>query len=191
MKRTRQRGAALVIALVMLAMILLLGSGAASLLVLDEHAARNHRAHQQALLHAQAALDAACDEIALGARVTPAAFPEQGCRADTEGAGLCGPGLRKPEWTLPLLLGDEPGAARYGRFGAHGAALPARYLIERIDAGRDGAAPLYRISATGFGHGGAPAGLQQVVRRQTDAAGTPRCRRLAWRPLPLHKLDQQ
>lgn len=58
-----QRGATLMIALIMLTVILLLGVASASLLMLDERAARNHRAHEQARMAAQAALDDACEQI--------------------------------------------------------------------------------------------------------------------------------
>jgi type IV pilus assembly protein PilX len=192
---TRQRGASLLIALVMLSVILLLGAAGAALLVLDERAARHHRAHGQARLNAEAALEEACAEIALGMRVTASAFPSAQCRADAEGRGLCRAGRSKADGLLQMLSGAAAGAAVYGEFSGRriapeGVAAP-RYLIERIeptspagDGGQDDDA-LYRISAAGFGRGGATAGLQQVVRRQADASGQARCLRLAWRTLPL------
>lgn len=199
----RQGGASLLIALVMLAVILLLGSAGASLLVQDERAARHHRAHDQALVNAEAALEEACAEIALGTRVTADAFPTAQCRIDAAGRGLCQAQDEQPGWRLPLLTGVAPGAAVYGEFSGRriapdGVAAP-RYLIERVRPGTPTPAPesdgksgdqpdagtLYRISAAGFGRGGAMAGLQQVARRQADGSGGARCQRLAWRELPL------
>ncbi|WP_237772439.1 pilus assembly PilX family protein [Herbaspirillum robiniae] len=184
----RQRGATLVISLVMLAVILLLGTAAASLLVLDERAARNHRAHQQARLAAQAALDDACEEIRLGARIDDAAFPrEEGCRTDAEGRGLCTGKPTHAGWRAAQLAGAEPGSAAYGDFtGArppgNGAAAP-RYLIERVPGGRE---TLYRASAIGFGPNAAVARMQGVAVRRGDEAGSARCVWLSWRALSTH-----
>ncbi|MBP0597608.1 pilus assembly protein [Herbaspirillum sp. LeCh32-8] len=202
----KQQGAALVIALVMLAVILLLGTATASLLALDEHAGRNHRAHLHAMLAAQAALDDACEDIRGGVRVTPAAFPgEPGCRSDAAGLGLCRAAQKERVWEPRQLTADGAGAATYGEFTGRRLRLydvaPPRYLIELLPApasteagNKDDASgdnpddkqvALYRISAAGFGPGQARAGLQAVVRRQTIAGGQVECRRLAWRPLPL------
>jgi type IV pilus assembly protein PilX len=203
----RQRGATLMIALVMLAVILLLGTASASLLVLDEHAARSHRAHAQALLAAQAALDDACEEIRRGARVLPAAFPRDiGCHADAEGRILCLGEAEHAAWKPAQLSGAAPGAAGYGEWtGRRAPALeggpPApRYLIELLAASKakttettkaaDGdaeAGRLYRISALGFGAGGAQAALQSIVRQRADAAGRMQCHTLGWRALSLNR----
>lgn len=187
-----QRGATLMIALIMLAVILLLGTASASLLVLDEHAARNHRAHAQALLAAQAALDDACEEVRRATRVSAAAFPAAGCRADNEGLGLCRAKAEAASWTPQQLSGAQPGAAVHGQFtGRRMPAVddvaPPRYVIELLAGGNRETGALYRISAIGSGRGGAQAGLQGIVRRRTqdDGESQAQCRWLAWRRLSL------
>lgn len=198
--QSRQRGAALVIALVMLSVILLLGTATVSILMLDEHAARNHQAHLYAMIAAQAALDEACDEISRGVRVAEAAFPATpGCHTDAQGRGLCRTGAANGiAWNTRQLTDTGAGAATYGEFSGRNMRLhdvaPARYLIELLEqtpaAGQSGngnAGTLYRINAAGFGTGQAQAGLQAVVRRQSTPGNQAECLRLAWRTLPLTK----
>ncbi|MBB5391484.1 MULTISPECIES: PilX N-terminal domain-containing pilus assembly protein [unclassified Herbaspirillum] len=194
---SRQHGATLMIALIMLAVILLLGIASASLLMLDERAARNHRAHEQARIAAQAALDDACEEIRRGIRIDAAhAFPaEHGCHTDRERLGLCLGSAHVAGWQSAQLTGAAAGSASYGQFTGNlppnlGDGLPApRYLIELVAGADDTIAPspsplTYRLSAIGFGRDGAQALLQGVVQRRTDAAGKAQCMPLGWRALP-------
>ncbi|KAF1044101.1 MAG: hypothetical protein GAK35_01889 [Herbaspirillum frisingense] len=190
----RQRGATLMIALIMLTAILLLGTASASLLILDEHTARNHRVHVQATLAAQAALDDACEEIRRADRIDAAAFPSTPqCRSDVEGRGLCLGSPERAGWKPEQLSGAEPGSAAYGeftgrRFPSDGDLAAPRYLIEWLASdkpGRPEPAALYRISAIGFGRGGARAGLQAIAQGRSDEAGRTQCIIRAWRPLFL------
>ncbi|WP_050469073.1 pilus assembly PilX family protein [Herbaspirillum chlorophenolicum] len=187
---SRQRGATLMIALIMLAVILLLGIASASLLMLDERAARNHRAHEQARMAAQAALDDACEEIRRGIRTGVAhAFPaKNGCHSDSERLALCLGSAQATGWKFTQLTGAEEGSAIYGQFTGNqppnpGDEIPApRYLIELV-AGTPPATILYRLSAIGFGRDGAQVLLQSIVLRRIDAAGRAQCVPIGWRAL--------
>nr|WP_198982919.1 pilus assembly protein [Herbaspirillum sp. ASV7] len=200
----RQRGATLIIALSLLSVILLLGAASTSLLMLDEHAARNHREHVQAHLAAQAALADACEDLMRVRRITPERFDARtGCLQQAESRGLC---LGQPThsgWQpqqLQQLHGPQAMTAAYGeftgrRFG-HGAGIPApRYLIERLLPGKKAAASssaLYRLLGIGYGRGEAMVALQAVVAwpdadtaYASPSSPPASCPLLAWRPLLL------
>lgn len=197
----RQRGATLIIALSLLSVILLLGAASTSLLMLDEHAARNHREHVQAHLAAQAALADACEDLMRVRRITLERFDgSTGCLQQAESRGLC---LGQPThsgWQPQQLHGPQAMTAAYGeftgrRFG-HGADIPApRYLIERLLPGKKAAASssaLYRLLGIGYGRGEAMVALQAVVAwpdADATSASPPSppasCALLAWRLLFL------
>lgn len=188
---SRQRGATLMIALIMLTVILLLGIASASLLMLDERAARNHRAHEQARMAAQAALDDACEELRSSTRLAAAqAFPaKNGCHTDSERLGLCLGSAEKTGWKFEQLAGAQEGSAHYGQFTGsrppnpdNGIQAP-RYLIELISEKTGSPSSTYRLSAIGFGRDGAQALLQSIVLRRTDTAGQARCIPIGWRAL--------
>ncbi|EOA03867.1 type IV pilus assembly protein PilX [Herbaspirillum frisingense GSF30] len=199
-----QRGATLMIALMLLSLLLLLGAATTSLLLLDERAARNHRDHAQARLAAEATLEDACDDIARVRRIDPAMFASPlECRTDADGLGLC---LGHPErsgWLPAQMVGARATAAAYGQFtgrrlpNSQGSTSP-RYLIESLP-GTAGSpapgmpatapAPVYRLSAVGYGRNGAMVALQAVVRlsdgEASAASAASGCRWLAWRTLYL------
>lgn len=201
MKHTRQRGATLMIALTLLSLILLLGAAATSLLLLSEHAARNHAEHAQAHLAAQAALDDACLDLRQGrAPSEDAAAPEAGCRHDPAGAGWCLGRAHRSDWQSAQLHGAQAISAQYGQFtGRRFPALPGvnppRYLIEQLaDSAAatdttDTTTALYRLNAIGYGRDGAQVALQALVRYPDPHAAPASCRTLAWRTLFLPDLE--
>jgi len=201
MKPTRQRGATLMIALTLLSLILLLGAAATSLLLLSEHAARNHAEHAQAHLAAQAALDDACLDLRQGRTPSKdAAAPETGCRHDPAGAGWCLGRAHRSAWQSAQLHGAQAISAQYGQFtGRRFPALPGvnppRYLIEQLaDSAAatdttDTTTALYRLNAIGYGRDGAQVALQALVRYPDPYAAPASCRTLAWRTLFLPDME--
>ncbi|MFJ3058659.1 PilX N-terminal domain-containing pilus assembly protein [Herbaspirillum sp. NPDC087042] len=202
----RQRGATLMIALCLLSVILLLGAASTSLLMLDEHAARNHREHVQAHLAAQAALADACDDLMRVRRVTLERFDARtGCLHPPESRGLCLGKAAHSGWQPAQLHGPQAMTAAYGeftgrRFGGAPDIPTPRYLIERLLPARKAAASaptLYRLHGIGYGRGEAMVALQAVVAwpdADSDAADPSvpsvpsrpaQCPLLAWRPLFL------
>lgn len=197
----RQRGATLIIALSLLSVILLLGAASTSLLMLDEHAARNHREHAQAHMAAQAALADACEDLMRVRRITLERFDARtGCLQQAKSRGLC---LGKPAhsgWQPQQLHGPQAMTATYGEFTGrhfgHAADIPApRYLIERLLPGKKAAASssaLYRLLGIGYGRGEAMVALQAVVAWPDTDTASPSlppspasCPLLAWRHLFL------
>ncbi|MCA1324868.1 PilX N-terminal domain-containing pilus assembly protein [Herbaspirillum sp. alder98] len=136
-----QQGATLIITLTILVVILLLGASSVRLRSLEEHAARNHQGLLQARLAAQAALDDALVD------------------------------LRDNRWggEKPLRRSEATELGRFSRmraqFDAH-RLPPPRYAIEWIEIREWRRRDLYRVSAWGFGAGGARAAVQMLVRRQ-------------------------
>ncbi len=198
MKLIRQRGATLMIALTLLSLILLLGAAATSLLLLSEHAARNHAEHAQAYLAAQATLEDACLDLRQGrAPSDDSAPPPTGCRHDHAGVGWCLGRTHRSAWQGAQLHGPQAISARYGQFtGRRFAAIPGvaapRYLIEHLTdspATADTRTALYRLNAVGYGRDGAQVALQALVRHPDPAAPQGHCRVLAWRPLSLPDME--
>ena len=176
-----QYGAALVVALGIVIVLMLLGASAVRTALNAERSARGERDRQLALQAAEAALDDAERDIEGGSQpgsMRAAMFAPgssegfvQGCGTgrDNPGLGLC---LRMPEPGRPAwqsaALADADGDARavdYGRFtgaampvgrGALPARLP-RYIIELMPYARAGhdagkrTGNFYRITAIGFG----------------------------------------
>ncbi|NYE61131.1 type IV pilus assembly protein PilX [Duganella sp. 1224] len=162
-----QRGAALVVSLVLLIMVLLLGVSAAQLCLQGEKAARAERDREVALLTAEDALADAEREIRNSSDPSRrAAFEDGAGLVDGEGAeaggafgatcGAGGVGLRlraavgeKVVWQVVDLSGAEDGGACTVTHGAYTAAvmptgegfLPfkkPRYLIERMECHQPG-----------------------------------------------------
>lgn len=174
----RERGAALLITMCIVLMILLLGASATRAALYAEKAARGERDHSIAFLAAEAALRDAERDIEGGADQTSlrAAMFDDGVAAtfpDGCGAGLDNPALglcklvaapRPPAW-LALPLADAEAAVDYGTFTGASfsvgqALLPARlprYIIEPIPVTRAGSnagkppSAAFRITAIGFG----------------------------------------
>lgn len=170
--QTAQRGASLIIVLLILLVITVLGIGGAQITLQNERTTRNDRDTQIAHQAAELALSDAETDI----RVTrKARFKsenladfEPGCSSAAETRGLCAEALEgtKPAWatafdtkekTVPY--GSITGAAN-GFFGTGAqSAEPPRYIIESITdrsrscgaAGTDPRCTIYRITAMGYG----------------------------------------
>ncbi|MES2317716.1 MAG: pilus assembly protein [Pseudomonadota bacterium] len=174
----RQRGAALLVALCVMLVLLLLGVSAARSAIHAEKSARGERDRMVALNAAEAALADAERDIeggnapgsaraSLFAHGSAAGFVD-GCGAGTANLGLClraGPGA-VPAWQRARLA-DAAGerSIEYGRFT--GAMLPfgqgtlparrPRYIIELMPYARAGedagqrTGNFYRVTAIGFG----------------------------------------
>lgn len=155
----RQSGAALLIALVALTIVMLLGVASAQTALMNEKSSRNDRDRQFAFQAAEAALHDARLHLT-DMRATPAAFSEQ-----TDSSGDYG---------------------RYsGRLFPHGAAsLTARmphYRIELLGRTAD-AVRRYRITAVGFGvRESTRVTLQAIYAMPGSGDGIPR--RLSWREI--------
>jgi len=178
--RARQRGASLIVSLLMLIVVLLLGISAAQMALQGEKAARNDRDHKIAFQAAEAGLmDAELDiENAPGASRSSMFAPNSrlgfrdGCGAgiDNVNLGLCNPAAEgaTPIWQVVNFLdaSDNARSVPYGHFTGQSfqtsqGSLPARlprYIIEVMtynkpgeDAGRNNRSYFYRITAIGFG----------------------------------------
>lgn len=176
--RSRQKGASLVVSLLMLIVVLLLGVSAAQIALQGEKASRNDRDRQVAFQAAEAVLmDAELDiegslskdsRSEIFAPDSALHFPESGCRGGSRYAGLCASSAADaaPVW-LTVDFSDESENAksvRYGQFtgqsfqtgkGMLPAKLP-RYIIELMPFTLNGAVAtpptyFYRITAIGFG----------------------------------------
>jgi len=177
----RERGASLIVALIMLIAVLWLGMSSARMALQGEKLARNERDRQIALQAAEAALldaetdiesspDAGRSRSNLFARDRTEGFAE-GCAAgeDNRFLGLC---MRAPDdmpvWAAVDFLADGANmrAVPYGHFTGRSfqageGSMPARaprYVIELMpfnmsgeDTTNDGITYFYRITAIGFG----------------------------------------
>lgn len=181
-----QRGAALLIALLMLMATMMLGVSAAQLTLMNEKSSRNDRDRQIAFQAAESALRDAARDLA-GDRIHAEVFPATpGTCHDNGGvAGLCLPAVDMPLWPTALTASS----VAYGQFTGytfpHGVALlPARaprYLIELLRLTKTGAQPptplRYRITALGYGVREAT----QVVLQAVHDADVAPPRQLSWR----------
>ena len=191
-RSSRQHGAVLIVALVMLAVLLLLGTSLASMAWLNEKAARNDRDRIVAFQAAQSALaDAELDiENSTYSSSRSQIFSPSssegfavGCNAGTTNRyqGLCAQVVdQKPAWqTVDLAKTDESSASvEFGRFtgktmphgeGPFSIYLP-RYVIELIPDNTPGQTSarkfMYRITAIGFGSDAeTQVALQAVYRK--------------------------
>jgi len=179
--RTRERGATLVVVLMILLVITVLGIGAAKISLLGERSARFDRDYQVAWQAAEAALmDAEFDirgpdgtRTALFTHTERRSF-EPGCSSAATTQGLClANETGKPVWYLDGLSSDTDATGRtvqFGTFTGHSfdagggvgikPAKAPRYIIEALDdptpGGNRRLAPgarrtLYRVTAMGFG----------------------------------------
>jgi type IV pilus assembly protein PilX len=208
MHHSRQRGAALIIALLMLIVLLMLGIGAMHISLLSEKMSRNQRDRQIAWQAAEAALlDAEYD---IGNPASPRyllfANPQLAamaiCSRNGAAPGLCRPAAnaQRAVWRKMGRADDAPDII-YGRYSGRilqtgiGVlpAYPPHYLIELLppDAGQSSASKSgkgrrYRISALGFGPDrDTQVMLQTIYRRQiaaTDPSTLP-SGRLSWREI--------
>lgn len=176
--RRRERGAALLVTMCLVLLIMLLGASATRAALYAEKAARGERDHgiafraaEAALLDAERDIEGGADRSSLRAAMfddgVAATFPD-GCGAgrDNPALGLCKlvAAPRPPSW-LALPLAEAEAAVDYGTFtgallSTGQAWLPSRlprYIIEPIPLARAGSnaskAPVgaFRITAIGFG----------------------------------------
>lgn len=183
-----QRGAALLIALLMLTATMLLGVSAAQLSLMNEKSSRNDRDRHIAFQAAESALRDAARDLA-GSRVRVDAFPTEpgNCHANGVAAGLCLSAVGTPAWPSGLASA----ALAYGRFSGytfpHDAALlpaaPPRYVIELLRLTGPGTSPVtalrYRVTALGFG---VHAHTRVILQTVHDADVIPP-RQLSWREI--------
>jgi len=176
-----QRGASLLMVMLVLIIVSMLGIGGAQIALMGERSARNDRDYQVAWQSAEAALQEAEFDIrgpgvssrkdSAFASPTPAKYLfVDGCGTSTSGVskGLCLPAATgKPVWlTADFIASDSP-TTEFGdftsrAFDAGGAGIkPAkkpRYLVEIIDDAETFSdleigkkKYLYRVTAMGFG----------------------------------------
>jgi type IV pilus assembly protein PilX len=194
----QQRGATLIVSLVMLSVVLLLATSLASNALMGERAARNERDRQVAMHAAEAALLDAETDIENSTAITSrsALFSPNSAQGFSEGCGrgdenkyqgLClnSASEKKAAW-LTVDLADassHSASVPYGRFtgktlphSSSGAAqfpsqLP-RYIIELMLDSAAGRATrpsrLYRITAIGFGSDSSNQVVMQSFYRKLD-----------------------
>jgi type IV pilus assembly protein PilX len=151
-----EQGVALLTALVMLAMIMLLGAATAQITLMNQKSNRNGRDRNIAFLAAEAALHDAVLDLGSG-RGDLSAFPKEPGQCHTDGphAGLClGDDPLQPPSEQQLLQMVAYGSFTARRF-AHGdgmlASAAPRYLVELLSLRATTPVTRYRITAIGFG----------------------------------------
>jgi type IV pilus assembly protein PilX len=172
--RGRQRGASLIMVLLILIVVSVLGAGGAQIAIMSERGARNDRDQQVAWQAAEAALiDAEAEMYGTGTATRRAIFDSKnqvdfvsGCGTSGNSLGLCILNSSgKPAWLVADFTDTSANAMTVplgqftGRtFAAGGAGIqPAkvpRYVFEMIpDPIGDKSNPtyLYRVTAMGFG----------------------------------------
>lgn len=167
-----QRGASLIMVMLILIVVSVLGVGSAQISLMSERGARNERDLQVAWQSAEAALnDAEIEMFPNGAGTRRAEFANatsfvQNCGTAGSSVGLCALTLvGKPAWLTADLEAAGINTVRFGDFtgrifaaglvGIQPAQAP-RYVVELIpDPGAadmsDPSAVLYRVTAIGFG----------------------------------------
>ena len=167
-----QRGASLIMVMLILIVVSVLGVGSAQISLMSERGARNERDLQVAWQSAEAALnDAEIEMFPNGAGTRKAEFSNgtsfiQNCGSAGNSAGLCALNLSgKPAWLTVDLEAAGTNTVKFGDFtgrtfaagliGIQPAQAP-RYVVELIpDPGAadksDPSAVLYRVTAIGFG----------------------------------------
>jgi len=182
--RRKQRGVALVTAMVLMTAVLIVGFSSVRAALGDAQSARHERDRQTALRAAEAALLDAEREL----DTTPASAPRfaalagagfvDGCgKAGTDSHGLC-TRLSPPSWQTIDLAGDDASLVTFGTFslrdfgggGGGGAALAPRYLIELIPL-NPAYGRFYRITALGFGQRASMRVVLQSFYHVVPAAG--------------------
>lgn len=170
--RQAQRGASLIMVMLILIVVSVLGVGSAQISLMSERGARNERDLQVAWQSAEAALnDAEIEMFPNGAGTRKAEFSNgtsfvQNCGSAGNSAGLCALNLSgKPAWLTVDLEAAGTNTVKFGDFtgrtfaaglvGIQPAQAP-RYVVELIpDPGAadmsDPSAVLYRVTAIGFG----------------------------------------
>ncbi len=178
LRHRAQRGASLVIVMLILIVVSVLGIGSAQIALMSERGARNDRDLQVAWQAAEAALmDSEFDIHPSPRPATPTVRQSQfdgkkstpfidGCGTSGNSVGLCNSGLTgKPAWLTAdyTATGSSAATVQFGAFtgrvfaaGTPGVqpAMAPRYIIELVpDLVGDRSNPtfLYRVTAMGFG----------------------------------------
>lgn len=195
--RPTQRGASLVVVMLVLLVVTVTGIAGARLALLGEMSARHDRDTQIAFESAEAAIIDAENEID---GVAPAgcaglradkflpkefAIPAGTCGNTTADRGLCSPveegSTAKPVWVTVDFLDNSTSAftAEYGGFTCRTfdagsgikPARPPRYIVERVPdktPGKPADTYMYRITAMGFGPRVDTRAVIQVEYRKKD-----------------------
>ncbi|MDO8262126.1 MAG: PilX N-terminal domain-containing pilus assembly protein [Gallionella sp.] len=180
-----QRGASLIMVMLILVVVSLLGVGGAQIALMSERGARNDRDHQVAWQAAEAALIDAEYELggpagsstrkALFDGVNVTAFPP-GCGTSGTSVGLCTRAAIKPAWLTVdfTVTGSSAATTEFGAFtgrtfAAGGVGIqPAkkpRYIIEAEDDPYFAGKVVYRVTAMGFGPRADIQAMLQVLYR--------------------------
>jgi len=191
---TRQRGASLVVVLLLLVVVSLLGVGGIQIATMAERSARNDRDLQIAWQGAEAALMDAeidIDSESFGTGSRRSLFSDKpdltnfvlDCGTTGNQKGLCANVEGdKPAWlTVDFLATSSPRYVTYGEFTGNRpfvtgkglqAAQKPRYVIEAIPDPRDAEVEkpaerrhVYRVTAMGFGPNQSTQGVLQMIYR--------------------------
>jgi type IV pilus assembly protein PilX len=180
-----QRGASLIMVLLILVVVSMLGVGGAQIALMSERGARNDRDQQMAWQAAEAGLIDAENDIwnpavtstrrAVFDGKSIADFPSSGCGTSGNALGLCAAvSTGKPAW-LTADFTSSAATTAFGTFtsasfesggaGIQPAQVP-RYIIEPVisqtgDAANPEQEVLYRVTSMGFGP---RADIQSVVQ---------------------------
>ena len=185
-----QRGASLIVVVMILIIVSILGIGGAQIALMSERGARNDTVYQLAWQSAEAGLMEAEVDMRTGTRQdvfaanTQIAFVD-GCGADgSDSRGLCLPKTSgKPAWLDVDLLASNGNFTEFGDFtsrafdsGSDGIqpALPPRYVIEILDdpdvggnlALGKGKKYIYRVTSMGFGSRQEIQAVMQMIFRK-------------------------
>lgn len=184
----RERGVALLTALLLMLAVLMTGIAAARSAIGGARVSAHELDRMLALHGAMAGLADAEHDIEGGAdpgsaravalaHADPAAFAD-GCRGGAPYAGLCRHEAGGEDVAAALADPDGPGillgaftGARIPSGGAALGAQPPRYLIELMPSGPE--AMLYRITALGFGNAGTTQVAVQAYYRKLVEGGPP------------------
>lgn len=185
-----QRGASLILVLLVLMIVSLLGIGAAQIALMGEKGSRNDSNFQMAWQSAEAALQEAEVDMRSGTRQalfapnTKNAFLD-GCGSTGNSKGLCNPAISgKPVWLTADLSSTSSPASEFGDFTSRvfnsGTAgiQPARkpkYVVEVLDDPDVGGSLkagtqkkyVYRVTSMGFGpRDDIQAVMQMIFRKE-------------------------
>jgi type IV pilus assembly protein PilX len=196
----QQRGASLIVVLMVLVAILISGMSASQLSLQSVQLVRNQRDRMIAFLAAEAALiDAQRDLLGARTHVFPRGHHQQTppCHTSGDHVGLCRPAPTDTQavWDSEAFMQGQEGVA-YGQFTKKamqvgGGMLPSqlpRYLIERLGTQALDEDPNQRhdrITSIGFGPGKSRVRLQIIVQHphQGSPSDTPNLSILSWKEI--------
>jgi type IV pilus assembly protein PilX len=175
--KTQQRGAALVIGLLLLLVITILAVAIIQVVTLQERMSRNLRDQTVAFQSAETALRAAEDAVNLG-NVTGSPFKfarfTSACTVSLSGVthtGFCLPSSNAtPQWKAVSWAAGSTGSVEVSTPSPPTGVTAPRYMIELISGksqfivGKGCTSAVFRISARGFGPNNAVSTIQSVYR---------------------------